>query len=220
MNKPIRPLRTDGEVTRARILEAAGEQFAAKGFAEATNKDIAILADVDLASINYHFVNRTMLYQSVLSEAHNRVMNYNELKKLAEKDLPAKTKLRMLIEHLVKSSKKQPKAWCLRVLAREILAPSSHIHVIFKDVALPKVLLVRKILSEITGIPTNHDALTRCMFSMGAPCLMLLVSDRSFEGSWTEVFNMPTNIVVDHLCNFTLAGLEAIGSEYKKSQEY
>ena len=72
MNKPARGLRSDGEATRTRILEAAGELFATTGYAETSNKAIAAHAQVDLASINYHFGNRSDLYQAVLTEADRK----------------------------------------------------------------------------------------------------------------------------------------------------
>ena len=49
MNKPARGLRSDGEATRTRILEAAGELFATTGYAETSNKAIAAQAQVAAA---------------------------------------------------------------------------------------------------------------------------------------------------------------------------
>lgn len=215
MNKPPRGLRADGEATRARILDAAGELFAAQGYAEASNKAIAALAQVDLASINYHFGNRSSLYQSVLAEAHHRLVNLTDLRQLASSDLPPASQLRVLIEQLVDCSAQEPRSWHLRVLAREVLAPTSHLQVVFEDVALPKVLLVRRMLSRITGIPEADPALTRCLLSVGAPCLMLLVGGRTFPGSWQGVFQMPAPVVADHLVQFALGGLERAGRQYR-----
>lgn len=215
MNRPRRELRADGEATRARILEAAGELFAARRFAEATNKAIAARAGVDLASINYHFGSRSNLYQAVLAEADQRLVNFTDLRQLVDSDLPAASKLHVLIEWLVGASKGEPRAWHLQVLAREVLAPSSHLHVVYRDVGLPRVMLVRRILSGITAIPENDPALTRCLLSIGAPCLMLLIGERSLPGAWQEIFQMPTQAVVDHLYRFALGGLEAIGNEYR-----
>lgn len=61
-----REARKDGEATRLRILEAAGELCATLGFGETSNKAVAAKAEVDLASINYHFGSRNGLYQAVL----------------------------------------------------------------------------------------------------------------------------------------------------------
>src|SRR5690606_24997759 len=99
-----RTQRADGETTRHRILEAAGELFASAGFGETTSKMIAARAAVDLASINYHFGSRGGLYQAVLVEAHRRLVSIDSLQRLASTDLPARQKLRHLIEGLVEST--------------------------------------------------------------------------------------------------------------------
>ena len=89
MTKPRRSARTDGELTRTRIMEAAGSLFAAAGYAETTSKAIAAKAGVDLASINYHFGSRRGLYQAVLVEAHRRVISFDDLQQVVEGALPA-----------------------------------------------------------------------------------------------------------------------------------
>lgn len=217
-NRARRELRADGEATRTRILEAAGELFAAKGYAETSSKAIAAQARVDLASINYHFGNRDGLYRSVLAEAHHRVVNITDLQALAGSDLPT-ARLRLLIERLVALSREEPRPWHLGLLAREVLAPSSHLEVVLQDVALPKVLLVRRLLSDITGIPADDPALTRCLLSIGAPCLMLLVGERTRPSSWRDVFGMPADVLAEHLCQFVLGGLEAVGHQYGRRRE-
>lgn len=214
MNRPLRGLRSDGEATRTRILEAAGELFATTGYAETTNKAIAAQAQVDLASINYHFGNRSGLYQAVLAEAHHRLVGFDELRKLVGSDLPPPSKLRALIEQLVERSTEEPPPWRLRVLAREVLAPTSHLQVLFQDEAQPKLALVKRMLSEITAIPVDDPALTRCLLSVAAPCLMLIVGGRAFPGPLNEVFQMPAQTIVSHLHHFALGGLEAISREY------
>ncbi len=218
MNKPARGLRSDGEATRARILEATGELFATTGYAETTNKAIAAEARVDLASINYHFGNRSGLYQTVLAEAHRRLLGVNDLRELVESELAPTSKLRFLIEQLVQRATEEPQAWHLRILAREVLAPSSHLQVLFQNEALPKMVLVKRMLSEITKIPAEDPALTRCLLSVGAPCLMLLVGGRSFPGPLQEVFQMPPATVVEHLFHFAMGGMQAIVQEYEQAK--
>src|SRR3954469_24947558 len=98
---PARRQRADGTGTRDRILECAGELFAATGYAETTAKAIAAAARVDLASINYHFGSRTGLYQAVLVEAHRRLITLELLERLERADAPATAKFERLIEVLV-----------------------------------------------------------------------------------------------------------------------
>lgn len=216
MNRPPRELRSDGEATRTRILEAAGELFAASGYAETTNKAIAAKAQVDLASINYHFGNRSGLYQAVLTESYGQVLGLAKLKQLVGSELAPASKLRLLIEQLVTLAAQEPQAWQLRVLAREILAPTSHLQILFQNEAVPKVALLRRMLSEIIRIPAEDPALTRCLLCVIAPCLMLLVGGRTFPGPLQEVFQMPSQAIASHLYHYATGGLKAISREYAR----
>lgn len=217
MKRPARELRSDGEATKNRILEAAGELFAASGYADTPNKVIAAQAQVDLASINYHFGNRSGLYQAVLVAAYGQVLSIADLRQLVGSELSPASKLRVLIEQLVELATREPQAWQLRVLAREVLAPTSHLQALFQDEALPKMLLIKRVLSAITEIPVEDPALTRCLFNVMAPCLMLLVGGRTFPGPLREIFEMPAQTVANHLYHFAVGGLEAISREYKEA---
>lgn len=216
MNKPARGLRSDGEATQARILEAAGELFATTGYAETPNKAIAAHAQVDLASINYHFGNRSGLYQAVLTECHGRLLDMGALQQLVSSKMPPAAKLRVLIEQLAALAMQEPQAWQLRVLAREVLAPTSHLQILFQNEAMPKMALLKRLLGEITQIPAEDPALTRCLLNVIAPCLMLLVGGRNFPGPLQDVFRMPSQAIASHLYHYAIGGLKAIAREYAK----
>ncbi|MFT7723459.1 MAG: CerR family C-terminal domain-containing protein [Roseateles sp.] len=219
MNRSPRGLRADGEATRTRILEAAGELFAGTGYAETTNKAIAARAGVDLASINYHFGNRGGLYQAVLAEAHRRLVDVDDLRQVADSGLPPTAKLRLLIEQLVARATQEPQSWHLRMLAREVLAPTSHLQTLIQDEAQPKMAIAKRVLGEITAIAEDDPALTRCLLSVAAPGLMLMVGGRNFPGPAQEVFRMSPQTIVDHLYHFALGGLAAIGREHARQAE-
>lgn len=219
MKTPARGLRSDGEATRTRILEAAGELFAASGYAETSNKAIAAHAQVDLASINYHFGSRGSLYQAVLTEAHAQLLSIASLSQLVGSATSPAAKLRELIEQLVAHATREPQTWPLRVLAREVLAPSSHIQILFRDEVQPKTVLLRRMLSEITQIPMEDAALTRCLLTVMAPCLMLLVSGRALPGPLQEVLQMPAQAIAEHLYQYAMAGLTAIAQSNHLPQQ-
>src|SRR5262245_29518133 len=57
-----------GEETRARILDAALEMFAANGFEGASTRAIAEAAGVNLPAIQYYFGSKEGLYRAVLRQ--------------------------------------------------------------------------------------------------------------------------------------------------------
>ncbi len=207
--RQTRGSRTDGDVTRARIVEAAGQLFGEQGYAETTSKAIASKAGVDLASINYHFGTRDGLYKAVLAEAHRRLVSVAELERIAHAPEPAEARLRQLIE-LIISRAMSKRGWNAHVLARELLSPSSHLDVLFAEEMSPKFRFVAGLLSEITGIPLGDPSLIRCAISVGAPCAVLFVVGRIPTPLTTQLMELPQDLLVDHLHTFAIAGLEAI----------
>lgn len=212
MKKTVRTQRADGGATYNRILEVAGELFASVGFAETTNKMIAARADVDLASINYHFGSRNGLYQAVLVDAHGKLLSVDALEQLVAADLPAREKLRKLIDGLV-ASVTDDQGWHATVLSREFLSPTSHFRTLQKTEIPAKLLFILAILSEITAIPQDDPSLLRCMASVMAPCAMLLVVGPNVSPFADQIHRMPHEVLADHLYKFAIGGLEAIGRE-------
>ena len=214
-SSPERRPRADGARTRERILERAGELFAATSFAETTGKAIAVAADVDLASINYHFGSRTGLYQAVLVEAHRRLITLDLLERLEGSDAPARAKFQQLIEALVDGALAR-RGWHSRVLARELLAPSSNLKALVQYEALPKIRVIAQLISAMTGIPVDDPAIPRCLLNVAAPCLMLFVAPADVPGPLQTVLRMPRAALVAHLQRFALAGLQAIARDHSR----
>jgi TetR/AcrR family transcriptional regulator, regulator of cefoperazone and chloramphenicol sensitivity len=213
--KARREPRTDGEVTRSRILEAAGALFAVGGFAHTTAKAIAKRADVSLALINYHFESRDGLYRAVLLEAHQRMLSLTELREVAGSESSAADKLKVLIDQLVKQATNQV-GWHLDVLAREVLSPSPYYREMTQMALSPKLAVITQVLSEITRIPLNDPALLRCFLSAVIPCTMLMLAARGAPGPMHALRQMPPEVLTDHLHRFALAGLEATAREYQR----
>jgi len=57
-----------GRDTRERLLDAAEQLFADRGFAAVSVRDIAAAADVNVAAVNYHFHGKESLYHEVLRQ--------------------------------------------------------------------------------------------------------------------------------------------------------
>ncbi len=60
-----KPLRSDGQDARNRLLDAALALFAEKGFAKTSTREIAMAAQANIASISYYFGDKDGLYRAV-----------------------------------------------------------------------------------------------------------------------------------------------------------
>ncbi len=137
MSTRRRTPRSDGESTRARILEVAGRLFAQHGYANTASKAICEEAGADLAAINYHFGSRDALYKAVLVEGHKQFVSLHDLRELADSALPPETKLERFINAIV-SRLLDDRSWQSKVCAREILAPTAHFASLIREEVMPK----------------------------------------------------------------------------------
>ena len=76
------------DTTRDRILAAASDEFAIKGFDKTTIRDICTRADVNIAAVNYHFQDKQNLYYKVLAHWMDDFMEKTGLREsmAAQKD--------------------------------------------------------------------------------------------------------------------------------------
>jgi len=212
---PPRSRRQDGETTRAHILETAGGLFAELGYEATTAKQICLKAGCNLASVNYHFGGRDGLYAEVLKEAHNRFISLDLLTEVANSPLDARGKLGRIIDGMLDGLHSE--GWHLRVFMREVVAPTALFDQVFDSRISPKLAIIRALLSEITGIPPEDQALARCFLSTFAPCSMLLVANRHtvsrvMADFWSDAKDLDHQSLKDHIKIFAFAGLDAISA--------
>jgi AcrR family transcriptional regulator len=64
--------------TKVRILDAAEEVFAQRGFEGASTREIAARADVNISSLHYHWASKETLYVAVFRNVFARIMEHLE----------------------------------------------------------------------------------------------------------------------------------------------
>jgi AcrR family transcriptional regulator len=179
ISKPRRKAQDDGNETRELLLEAAGKVFGDKGFGAATSKEICQLAGANPAAVVYHFGSLDGLYAAVLLEARNRLVSTEMLAAVVAGDRDPKAKIESFIGLLVKTLVGPgSRSWAARVIGREMISPSK-IPGEFTDTELQgRVKILKTIVSELTGLPLDHAAVSRGVVSVIAPFLLLLIVNR------------------------------------------
>ena len=75
--------------TRERVLKAAAQLFADRGFKKVTVRDICKMARANVAAVNYHFGDKGGLYREVLQLAADTMRATSEAAREAGAGLPA-----------------------------------------------------------------------------------------------------------------------------------
>lgn len=204
--------------TRQQLLQAAGEVFAAHGYAKATSKEICQRANANIAAVNYHFGGKDGLYAAVLEEAHSRLISVESLAATAQSQMDARSKLRMFIGRIVgEISKRDTGAWELRVLSRELMSQSSLMERMITNQVLPKVKIFSGIIAEIMQLPVEHPAVSRSLVNVVGPCIFLLIVNRPLQQRIAPSLDLSPADLTEHMVSFALAGMQAIAQEVKKT---
>jgi TetR/AcrR family transcriptional regulator, regulator of cefoperazone and chloramphenicol sensitivity len=205
-----------GAKVRARLLEAAGEVFARKGFECATSREICLRAGLNLAAVNYHFGGVETLYVAALEEAHARTTWVDKINLEGFAELPAKEKLKAVLRYLVFQLIAPGDAWEMRLVYRELTIPTfAHEHFVATGIE-PRRLFLRAIIAEMLGCPPGAPEVGRCMLTVMAPWMTLSVINRpTLHGFLPDLDSKPEGVerLVDHVEHFVLAGIEAIRAD-------
>jgi AcrR family transcriptional regulator len=198
---------------RERLLEAAGQIFAVQGFEGATGKEIAERAGVNAAGVNYHFGSLEGLCAAVLATARDRLVTSEAFAEIADRPSPPEEKLRALIRMVVGAIRQRKAGWALRLLGREVAAPSPVGLTLLVTTVRPRVRILRALVGEIVGRPEDDPEVALACISIVAPLQLLLIADRKFIHGLHPALDLPAmdeEALVDHFYDFAMAGLARI----------
>jgi TetR/AcrR family transcriptional regulator, regulator of cefoperazone and chloramphenicol sensitivity len=196
------------DLTKARLLEAAGEEFAEKGYELARVRAICDRAGVNPAAINYHFGAKEQLYLEVLREAHKCGLEQQE--ELGEPGLSPAQRLRLFTRHFLERvlAMNRPEQWQHRVMLREMLAPTSFSEVLVREGIRPRFEQLKSLMHEIC--PEADDRrLNALVFSVIGQCLHYKMARRIVERLIGEEAYQALELeyLSDHIASFCLAAL-------------
>lgn len=118
-----RPLRSDGEQSRERLLRAALRLFAHQGYTKTSTREIAEAAGVNLAAISYYFGDKEGLYRAAFFETQPKPED--EIARFVGDTLTLAEALRGLYLGFVEPLKEGDSAQlCTKLHAREYLEPT------------------------------------------------------------------------------------------------
>jgi TetR/AcrR family transcriptional regulator, regulator of cefoperazone and chloramphenicol sensitivity len=210
----------DRQKTRLQLLEAAGQEFAERGFDRTTAKEICERAGTNTAAVNYYFGGIEGLHVAVLEEARNRLFSADAIAAAVAGKSDPKAKLEAILD-LVAEALTGPlsSSWEFRVLGRELVAPSPAMLETKDKVILPRARLLRQFIAELMKLPEDHPAVARGCVSLMAPICMLILADRRHLARALPALKLgpdDAGALARHMFRYALAGLEAVARDARK----
>lgn len=205
--------------TRHRIVEAAGQVFAEKGYHAATGKEICERAAVNGAAINYHFGGMDALYQEVLRVAFEQLVALDLFERVAADQPTPEDRLlalyRLMVQGFVDGS---GRSWQWRVVSREAIAPSPEMEEARLSLLVPKMRMFRNLVSDLLRLPPDHPAVAQGCLSIIAPVVLMQVGawpaiERAFDGFTIDAGNAAD--IAQQFFTFTQAGLRAVAEHHQ-----
>ena len=144
----------DSKKTRAKLIEAAGQLFAEKGFNGITVRDIAQKADTHLSALNYHFRTKEALYHEVLMEACRSDSISLEDKEQLLKMNPHDALFLLIKEALKEYRKLTASNWRMVVITRECWEPSHSFEEVSREYFKPEADFLAELIGRAVGKPS------------------------------------------------------------------
>lgn len=162
---------TRSAATRERLIEAAGEVFAAEGYRKATIDQICRRAGANIAAVNYHFGDKEKLYAEVFAyadrcatEAHPVAVTSNGSK--------AEERLRRQIEALIgRLFDRGRPAWHAQLMAREMVEPTAVLDRRVDERIRATYDQLAAIVRELIGAKAAPETVRLCVFSILGQCV-------------------------------------------------
>jgi AcrR family transcriptional regulator len=154
------------EETRWRLLQAASEVFAEVGYRAATTREIARRAEVNLASIHYHFGDKASLYRAVF-----QLPFLNECNTFAAVDVanvPLRDALQALYSWMFPPAAEEDPMLrqFMRLHAREEGEPSGVLGDLMVQALAPNHERLLALLCRELGLAAPDDDVQRLAFSL------------------------------------------------------
>ncbi len=211
----LKPLSED---TCKSLLYTAGEVFAEYGFRAATVREICRRANVNIASINYHFGSKEELYAQVLEFSFR--MSADKYPYDAASIGPPEKRLEEFITNFMRGCLASGQAaWHGKLMAREMVDPTGVLARIVERAIRPRKKILTGIITEILGDSFTGEEVERCVFSIIGQCVFynharpvinILNPGIRYDEDWITR-------TAEHITDFSLGALRLMARRKKRT---
>ncbi len=201
------------DLTRDRLIEAAGNVFAERGYYSATIREICGRARANVAAVNYNFGDKMGLYTEVLRHSM-RAAKTAALNIALDSSLSPEDTIRGVIRARLMSLRREARPdWHVRLVMHELSQPTPAMARVVDEGMRPLYDRVRKAVGSIIGLPSDHETTRLSVNSIVGQVLFYTFSRPVLARLQPELKLTPNqlNRIADHIGDFSLAYLKKVG---------
>lgn len=159
--------------TRERLLEAAGEVFAERGFRQATVREMCRRAGANVAAVNYHFGGKERLYADTLKYgAHVALEKFPPDGGLRRGAPPEEALYVFVLSFLKRFLAMGARDWPGKLCAREMVEPTAALDDLVREVVEPLSQRLHRIVRTLLGPKVPEARVRLAQLSVVGQCLL------------------------------------------------
>jgi TetR/AcrR family transcriptional regulator, regulator of cefoperazone and chloramphenicol sensitivity len=201
------------DLTRDKLVEAAGYVFAERGYRAATIREICRRAGANVAAVNYTFGDKMGLYTEVLRRSM-RAAQTAAMSVAMDASLSPEDTIRGVIRARLMSLCREARPdWAIRLVMHEFSHPTPAMARVVDEGMRPIYDRVRKAVGEIIGMPPDHETTRLSVNSIVGQILFYTFSQPVLARLQPELKLTPDQLdrIADHIADFSLAYLKKVG---------
>ena len=202
---------TDRE-TQERLLQSAKRLFADRGFRNVTVREICRDAHANVAAVNYHFGDKLGLYRAVLQSAIDRMHETTDQAREGGKGQPPESQLRTFISIFIRRLLDDQTGTVHRLVTREMLDPTPALDALIEQGVRPRMEFLRELIARMIGSDENDPRVLRSVASVSTQFAAYMPNPIAERLADSERTPADADAIAEHLADFTIAGIRAIGS--------
>jgi AcrR family transcriptional regulator len=195
--------------TRARLLTAAEQLFADRGFKKVTVRDICRAARANVASVNYHFGDKLGLYREVMQSAIDRIRATNDVAREAGHGRSAEERLRRSIVIFVTRLLTSSSETVHRLIHREVTDPTPALDALVEQAIRPRVEYLAGVIAEILGCSPSDARVRRSVASIQVQSIAYMPHPIPTRIGLTirPTSRRQIEAIADHIAEFSVGGI-------------
>jgi TetR/AcrR family transcriptional regulator, regulator of cefoperazone and chloramphenicol sensitivity len=214
--------REDVAMTRRRLMNAAAEIFAHKGYRDATIAEICIRARANIAAVNYHFKSKEALYREAWLQSLHESLEAHPPDGLIDKNASPEDRLcgqvNALLERVTDVGNKE-----FLIVQQEMSNPTGLLDDVIREVIQPLKARMQAVIRELLGPEVSDMQVEFCEISIISQCINPAVMRKEIHPGQMQEDDHPRiddiAAYARHVITFSLGGIRAILDAAEKTNK-